>query len=166
MTGFSLSLGSFFSGSVRKHLDCVGGPFAFPWQACANGMGPRDRGHTDLLDVNVGCDDGLPAGLCWYLARYRNPNRRMRMKSSRRRIRQLHAVCGRCNILLLRVSGIDEMLLMLLSCVPLELFFPMPSLSTTSSAHWIRRRSDGSAGSALRRRVVGPGWEAVRVRLL
>jgi hypothetical protein len=32
--------------------------------------------------------------------------------------------------------------------VPLEDFLPMPSLSTTSSAHWMRRRS---AGSALRR---------------
>lgn len=111
ITDFSLSLGLFSLGFVRRHWGYVGELFAFPWPACANGMHLRDRGHMDLLDASVGCDDGTLAGLCWYLAHCRNPSRRMRMKSSHQRIRRLHAVCGRCNILLLHVSGIDEMIL-------------------------------------------------------
>ena len=42
--------------------------------------------------------------------------------------------------------------------LPLELFLPIPSLSTTSSLHWMRRDGDGSAvvsgvSSARNRRV-------------
>ena len=38
-------------------------------------------------------------------------------------------------------------------CVPLDFFFPIPSLSATSSAHWIRLLALDAAGSALSRRV-------------
>lgn len=37
--------------------------------------------------------------------------------------------------------------------MPLELFLPKPSLSTTSSAHWIRREVLGSGDVARRRRT-------------
>jgi hypothetical protein len=119
----------------------VFGEHSTPRQDC-------DRAHNLPRCARVGADRAGHRPYHW-VWRYccRSPNRsRNRMRSPRSlrlKIRLQRGACGRYSRLTLcelRLHHDDTA-----AYVPLEDFLPMPSLSITSSAHWMRLRSVGEA---------------------
>lgn len=147
------------SGSSRTHSDSASSlassSSAYRYPRPRHGHGRiRLRGRGCAAAAS-GC--GRSGALCCCLVRC--PSRRSCLRTTRHWIRQLRGGRGICSILA-SVSqgcvngaaesntpcarqrlGLDEGGV----SVPLLLFLPMPSLSMTSSAHWMCLRSSGSA---------------------
>ncbi len=122
------------SGLFHKHSGLV--------RASASRAACRDHGHASdctphgfrLYHDPCPCRCGRSLGaFC-----LRNPNRSRMMNRSwtRRSIRRQPSACGRCSILFSNhVRHTNVFRCFKGRCIPLELFLPKPSLSTTSSAH-------------------------------
>lgn len=116
-----------------------------------NGGLRRTRHHRDCDVYAVFLGLALGAELCWCLAHCLIHPKRKNLRNLHRTTRQLRGVCDRCNRLSQVYSrsvrsGKDSEGLY----VPFDDFLPMPSLSTTSSAHCMCLVS---AGTARRRSV-------------
>jgi hypothetical protein len=128
-----------------------------PPRGCGRDRALRTRrGHAQVVHVAVpSCPQ---VARCYYPAQSQN---RCRLTSyptkSRLKTRPQHAACGRCSKLRARklsrllnptqIKSIQASTAPAARTVPFDDFLPIPSLSTTSSAHWMCRRSEGSARS-------------------
>ena len=144
------------SGSSRTHWGSAPSS-ASSWACCSllrcdRARSPRGRGHGCALACSLAWRLGW-ASQCCCPARY--PSRpSSSCPTTRHSTRRLRGARGICSILFTRASAValaeDPNGTALVSSngqvhEPLLLFLPMPSLSITSSAHWMWRRSSGSA---------------------
>jgi hypothetical protein len=121
---------------------------------CGCARSPRGRDHGCALACSCSHAWRLDwASQCCCLAR--SPSRpSSSCPTTRHSTRRLRGARGICSILFTRASAValaeasNDTASVSSNWqvhVPLLLFLPMPSLSTTSSAHWMWRRSSGSA---------------------
>lgn len=99
---FIPSWGSFSWEFSHRHSGWAFAPFACLCQKCASVKGLRGRDRSRPQGDGAGCDGGWQVELCW--CRVRCPSPRKTTRILRQKIHQPHVACGRCSILLERVS--------------------------------------------------------------